>query len=249
MKIIAIIPARMASTRFPGKPLANILGLPMVEHVRRRILLCDKVDKVVVATCDAEIRDAIENYGGDVVMTANTHERCTDRVAEAMNYLDADIVVNVQGDEPLIMPQMILQVIQPMLDDDKCECVNLISPIVTEEEFKNPNAVKTVIDLNGNVLYFSREAIPSDKKTKAQFKKYKQLGIIAFTKRALLLYGKMKQTSMEKTESIDMMRFLENGYAIKTAFIDEPLYGVDTPAELDRVERIMKHDGLVKKYI
>lgn len=248
-KIVAIIPARMASTRFPGKPLAKILGLPMVEHVRRRVLLCKELSDVFVATCDKEIKDTIENLGGKVIMTKGSHKRCTDRIAEAARLLDADVIVNVQGDEPLILPQMISHVVEPLLADNKCKCVNLICPILTEEDFKNPNAVKTVLDEKGNVLYFSREPIPSPKKTMEPFKKYKQLGIIAFDRDLLLLYSAMKETPLERIESVDMLRLTENGYPIKAVITDKPLYGVDTPEELKRVEAIMKKDKLVKRYI
>lgn len=248
-KIVAIVPARMASNRFPGKPLAKISGLSMVEHVRRRLAMCDKLDEIIVATCDKAIRDSVERFGGHAVMTSDKHERCTDRVAEAAKDIDADIIVNVQGDEPLVRPEMISQLVEPMVSDDKCECANLVSPIVSEEEFESPNTVKAVFDLNGNILYFSREPIPSRKKAKGDFKKYRQLGIIAFTKNMLMKYASLKQTPIEKAESIDMMRLLEHGYPIRAIVVDGPLYGVDTPDELKKVESMMKTDNLMPKYI
>lgn len=247
--IVGIIPVRMASTRFPGKPLAKICGLAMVEHIRRRVGLCKLLSRVIVATCDEEIKGLVEGFGGEAVMTSNTHERCTERVAEAAKDLDADIIVNIQGDEPLVTPRMITQVLGPMLEDKACGCVNLICPIDDEEEFESPNSVKTVVDQKGKVLYFSREPIPSRKKTKEPFARYRQLGVIAFTKPVLFQYVAMPQTPLEKIESIDMMRLLENGYAVRAAVTDEPLYGVDTPLELKRVEELMEKDRILRKYL
>ncbi len=247
-KIVGIIPVRMASTRFPGKPLASICGLPMVEHVRRRSALCKSLSRVIVATCDDQIRTVVEGHGGDVIMTSSSHERCTDRIAEAAAHLDADIIVNIQGDEPLIAPRMISRLLRPVIDD-RCGCANLICPITDEKEFESQNSVKAVLDLKGNILYFSREPIPSRKKTLEPFKKYRQLGIIAFTKPILLSYSSMKQTPMERIESIDMMRLLENGHTIKAVIINEPLYGVDTPDELKAAEAIMEKDKLLLEYL
>lgn len=247
--IVAIIPARMASTRFPGKPLAKIMGLPMVEHTRRRLCLCKELSRVIVATCDRQIKDAVESFGGEAIMTADTHERCTDRVAEAAKHLDADIIVNVQADEPMVTPEMISRILEPMLEDKACVCVNLVSVIVNDEDFQNPNTVKTIFDLKGNILYFSREPIPSPKKAKDSFSRYKQLGIIAFTKKMLDIYTALPQTPLEKIESVDMMRLLENGYPVRAVIINQPLYGVDTPEELKKVESLMRDDALVAKYI
>lgn len=248
-KIVAIIPVRMASTRFPGKPLASIMGLPMVEHVRRRVGLCKDVSRVVVATCDVEIREAVKRFGGEVVMTSDKHERCTERVAEAAASLDADIVVNVQGDEPLIMPHMIFELVKPMLGTGACECANLVSPITDDEESANPNVVKTVFDLKKNILYFSREPIPSSKKAKEHFKRYKQLGIIAFSKSMLLRYVSLRMTPIEITESIDMMRLLEHGYSIKAVVTEGASCGVDTPEDLKKAEVLMKKDIILKEYL
>lgn len=248
-KIVAVIPVRMASTRFPGKPLAGIVGLPMVEHVRRRVGLCKDVSRVVVATCDTKIKEVVERFGGEVIMTSDKHERCTERVAEAADKLDADIVVNVQGDEPLIMPQMISELVGPMLGAGTCECTNLVSPITDDEESANPNVVKTVFDLKKNILCFSREPIPSSKKAKGRFRRYKQLGIIAFSKSMLLRYVSLKMTPVETIESIDMMRLLEHGYPIKAVVTEGASCGVDTPEDLKRAEGLMGKDGIVKEYL
>lgn len=248
-KITAIIPARMASTRFPGKPLAKILGLEMIEHIRRRVSLCGMMDAVIVATCDEEIKSLVERRGGMAVMTSSSHERCTDRIAEAAEKADADIIVNIQGDEPMIMPDMITAVVTPLVSDESCQAANLVCPIDNREDFISPNAVKTVCGIGGDVLYFSREPIPSDKKADSSFISLKQLGIIAFRKDFLMKFSRLPQTPLERIESIDMLRAVENGYKIKAVVTKEKIYGVDTPADLRRVEAIMKDDALLKEYM
>lgn len=191
MKIIAIIPARMDSTRFPGKPLADIHGLPMIEHVRRKVALSNSVSEVIVATCDREIFDVVKAHGGKAVMTSSSHQRCTDRIVEASLSLDADIVINVQGDEPMVRPEMLESVIAPLINDPGLICANLISEISSDEEFNSSNVVKTVFDTDNNVVYFSREPIPSVRKASGlPYKKYKQSGIIAFRKDFLLSFFK-----------------------------------------------------------
>jgi 3-deoxy-manno-octulosonate cytidylyltransferase (CMP-KDO synthetase) len=249
VKIAAIIPARMASTRFPGKPLANICGLPMIEHVRRRVELCKRLDYVLLATCDEEIHSAVKDYGGNVCMTSDKHERCTDRIAEAAKDLDVDIVINIQGDEPMIVPDMIEQLIDIYDDNQTYPCANLISPITNKTEFEDPNIVKTVIDREGFVLYFSREPIPSMKKYSGKFDMYKQLGMIAFTKDFLITYTNLEPTPLEKIESVDMLRILEHGYKIKTGITNYISHGVDTVEDLKNVEAKMQKDPLCKEYV
>lgn len=249
MKFAAVIPARMASTRFPGKPLANICGLPMIEHVRRRVSMSKMIDYVIVATCDKEIYSKIIEYGGKACMTSDKHERCTDRIAEASKNLDVDVVINVQGDEPMISPKMIDDLIKIFKNDKNVECVNLISPIKSQKEFDDPNVVKTVVDKDGYVLYFSRSAIPSKWKNSEDFDKYKQLGVIAFSKNLLIKYTELKPTPLEKVESVDMLRLLEHGYRVKTSISNYKTYGVDTVEDLKKVERIMQNDSLCKKYL
>src|SRR4030042_2419287 len=170
VEIIGIIPARMASSRFPGKPMAGIMGIPMIGHVYYRTKRCKSLDEVYVATCDKEIADDIESIDGKAVMTADTHERASDRTAEAMLKIEReinkriDIVVMVQGDEPMLYPEMIDNSIKPMLEDESIQAVNLMSSLKSIEEQEDPNEVKVVVDLNGFALYFSREPIPSRKK-------------------------------------------------------------------------------------
>lgn len=248
-KITVIIPARMASSRFPGKPLAKIMGLEMIEHTRRRVALCKDLAEVIIATCDKEIKETVEGYAGKVIMTAHTHERCTDRVAEAAQKVDADIIVNVQADEPMVTPEMITRLVEPLLLDKKCKATNLVSPIDNEEDFLNPNLVKAVCDTAKNILYFSREPIPSVKKTKEQFMALRQLGIVGFTKDFLLNFCRLPQMPLEKRESVDMLRALEHGYRIKAVIVKEKICGVDTMEDLKRVEDLMRNDNLLASYM
>ena len=166
MRILAVIPARMASSRFPGKPMALIHGMPMIGHCYCRVQRCEELSDTYVATCDREIFDYIESIGGKAIMTADTHERASDRAAEAMLKIEeqtaekTDILVMVQGDEPMDTPQMISEALAPMFADDRIDVVNLVSPISSVDEFEDPNTVKVVIDSSGNALYFSREPVP-----------------------------------------------------------------------------------------
>lgn len=250
MKVVAIIPARMAATRFPNKPLALILGLPMIEHVRRRVSMCADLDEVIVATCDKEIREVVEAAGGKVIMTSDTHERCTDRIAEAGRSINADIVINVQGDEPLVMPHMMTDVIRPLIDDSELVSVNLVLRIENDEEFENPNTCKVVTNRFGELLYISREPIPSSKKAEnTEYIKLKQLGIISFTSDFLQIFTKLEPTPLEKIESVDMNRAVEHGYRVKIIETKGQMIGVDVPTDIKRVEEILKFDPLVEKYM
>ena len=249
MRVLAVIPARMASSRFPGKPLASILGLPMVEHVRRRVSLCPLIHDVVVATCDPEILEAVTACGGKAVMTASTHERGTDRIAEAARSIPCDIVLNVQGDEPLVRPEMFEPLLAPLLNEPDVLCTNLVTEIVAEEEFESTDVVKTVFDTQGNVIYFSREPIPSRSKAgRMAFKKYKQLGIIAFRSDVLQRFATLPPTPLEKIESVDMMRLIEHGYPIRVVETRFQSIGVDTPADLAQAIETMKKDPLFPSY-
>jgi|WetSurSiteA1Bulk_404760.scaffolds.fasta_scaffold26789_2 3-deoxy-manno-octulosonate cytidylyltransferase (CMP-KDO synthetase) len=249
MRVLAVIPARMASSRFPGKPLASILGLPMVEHVRRRVSLCPLIHDVVVATCDPEILEAVTACGGKAVMTASTHERGTDRIAEAARSIPCDIVLNVQGDEPLVRPEMFEPLLAPLLNEPGVLCTNLVTEIVAEEEFESTDVVKTVFDTQGNVIYFSREPIPSRSKAgRMAFKKYKQLGIIAFRSDVLQRFATLPPTPLEKIESVDMMRLIEHGYPIRIVETRFQSIGVDTPADLAQAIETMKKDPLFPSY-
>jgi len=250
MKIIGIIPARMASTRFPGKPLAKINNIPMIGHVYMRSKMANILDEVYVATCDKEIYDYIESINGKAIMTADIHERASDRSAEALEIIEKtnnekiNIVVMIQGDEPMIVPEMIEAAIQPLVDDSTIDAVNLMADINSKEEWKDPNEVKVVVDNNNNALYFSREPIPSNKKYDGEISAYKQVCIIPFTREGLKKYLSLSETILEKIESVDMNRILEHGGIVKMVYTKHNTYAVDTLADLIKVEKLM----LTKKY-
>lgn len=249
-KVAAIIPARMGATRFPGKPLADILGLPMIEHIRRRVALNENLSQVIVATCDQEIFDVVVGNGGECIMTSAAHERCTDRVAEAARSVDADIIINVQGDEPFVNPALLDDLVQPFFDEPDLMSTNLLGRIESEEEFQTVNEVKTVVNLAGNVIYFSREPIPSKKKAPDNdFEKYKQLGLIAFRKDFLLKFTALLETPLERLESVDMLRVIEHGFSIRGVMTNERTVSVDTPEELAEAVQLMKGDALKERYM
>ena len=244
-RVVAVIPARMGSSRFPGKPLAPILGLPMVEHVRRRVAMCETLDGVYVATCDKEIYDATLAYGGQAIMTSDVHQRASDRVAEVAETMEADIFVLVQGDEPMTVPEMIDRAVAPMLDDPTIECVNLSKRITSVESWRDPNTIKVVTDLNGDALYFSRQPIPSDRILGYdRVPLFKQVCIIPFRRDALLSYASLDPTPLEESESVDMMRFLEHGYKVRMVETEFDTYAVDTLDDLTRVQEMMRSDEL-----
>lgn len=246
---IAIIPARMGASRFPGKPLARLLGRPMIEHVYERTVLCRSLSKVYVATCDEEIRDAVEGFGGNVIMTSDRHERASERVAEAAANLTFDVAVMVQGDEPMIHPDMIDEAIAPMEKDVSIACVNLTSRIESEEEFLSPNTIKVVMDSRGRALYMSRQPIPD--RPKGDFSRitaFKQVCIIPFRRDALAHFAALAPTPLETSESIDMMRFIENGIAVQMAETKFSSHAVDTPEDLALVADLMRVDPLLKNY-
>ncbi len=250
-KIIGMIPARMGSTRFPGKPLAPILGRSMIEHVYRRSAMCKLLDDVWVATCDQEIMEAVTAFGGKAVMTSDRHERASDRIAEAMQHSDADIVVMVQGDEPMTDPQMIEASVEPFLSEDKqIMCVNLVARIESEEEFENPNTIKVVMDEDNFAVYMSREPIPTRHRLPfGQLPAFKQVCIIPFTRNGLELFTRLPPTPLEETESIDMLRFIEHGYRVKMVETTLSTHAVDTADDLKRVEKLMADDALTRSYI
>ena len=244
MKVLALIPARMGSSRFPGKPMAPLMGKPMIGHVYERVSQNSLLTETAVATCDDEIADYIRSIGGRVVMTGSHHERASDRCAEALSLLEAedgtvyDIVVMVQGDEPMIHPDMISEAVDPMLKDPAILVVNLLGKIESDIEFEDRNCIKVVCDLQGNALYFSREPIPTRSKT-ANIPIGKQVCIIPFRRDFLLEYTRMTPTPLEIAESVDMMRVLEHGLKVKMVPTHHNSYAVDTPADLVKVERIM----------
>lgn len=254
MKIIGIIPARMNSFRFKGKPLAKILGTPMVGHCYLRSKMCTDLIDVYVATCDKEIFDYIISIGGKAIMTSNEHDRASDRTAEAMLKIEKelgykfDIVVMIQGDEPMLEPSMISESFMPIIKQKNIKVTNLMSEIDDISEFEDPNEVKVVINKRNEAIYFSREAIPSQKKYDKEITKLKQVCIISFQRDFLLSFNDMNQTPLEIIESVDMMRVIENDVIVKMALTQTKTWSVDTEEDLNKVEEKMKNDNLIKDY-
>lgn len=247
MKVLALIPARMGSSRYPGKPMEKILGKPMIGHVYERVSKSTVLTATVVATCDEEIARYIESIGGRAIMTGKHHERASDRCAEALKILETqdntvyDIIVMVQGDEPMTHPEMISEAVNPMLEDPAIKIVNLVGKIDSIEEFEDRNCIKVICDLNNNALCFSREPIPTRSKVKdiSEIQMLKQVCVIPFRRDFLLEYTKLQPTPLEIIESVDMMRVLEHGQKVKMIPTTHTTYAVDVPADLVRVEKIM----------
>jgi 3-deoxy-manno-octulosonate cytidylyltransferase (CMP-KDO synthetase) len=254
MKSVAIIPARMGSSRFPGKPMKKIHGIPMIGHCYLRAKMCAELFDTYVATCDQEIYDYIKSINGKVVMTSTSHEMASDRAAEAMIKIEKeinskiDIVVMVQGDEPMLTPEMISEALRPLIVDSSVNVVNLMAYMKTTKEFEDPNEVKVVVDSFNNALYFSREAIPSQKKFSSEVPMLKQVCIIPFKREYLLKFNAMKRTNLEIIESVDMMRLLENGEKVRMVMTDSISYSVDTPEDLINTQKAMKNDPLMLTY-
>jgi 3-deoxy-manno-octulosonate cytidylyltransferase (CMP-KDO synthetase) len=244
MKVLALIPARMGSSRFPGKPMAPILGKPMIGHVYERVAKNPLLAVTAVATCDHEIADYIQSIGGRAVMTGGHHERASDRCAEALELIENedgttyDIIVMVQGDEPMTHPDMISEAIEPMLEDVTLQIVNLLGKIESTEEFEDRNCIKVVCDLQSNALYFSREPIPTRSKIE-EVPMGKQVCIIPFRREFLLEYTRLAPTPLEVAESVDMMRVLEHGMKVRMVPTKHNSSAVDTPSDLVKVEKLM----------
>lgn len=246
MKTLAVIPARYASTRFPGKPLAEIADKPMIYYVYQRAVQCKLVDNVLVATDDIRIYNKVESFGGWVVLTSTDCPSGTDRIAEAIHKLDYDIIVNIQGDEPLLDTETVDKTIKTMMDDDKIDVATAKIPITTEEDYLSPNVVKVVCDKDGFALYFSRSPIPNLKRAdkdflqNQNFRGYKHLGLYVYRYSALMKFTKLEPSFLEKLEKLEQLRFLENGFKIKLVDANKDSIGVDTPEDLQKVENLLK---------
>jgi len=241
--ITCIIPARFDSTRFPGKPLADLLGKPMIQHVYERVLRSPLVGMAVVATDDERIFSAVQAFGGKAVLTSPAHRSGTDRVAEAVRILELaerDVVVNVQGDQPLFHPEQIEEVVSPLLSDSSLTMSTLIYPIAREEEIYHPHAVKTVCDHQGFALYFSRSTIPYVRGEGKKVQYYKHHGIYAYRRNFIQTFSELPDGTLEQLESLEQLRALEYGYRIKCVVSAYDSVEVDSPGELERVKRILK---------
>ncbi len=243
-KVIAIIPARYESNRFRGKPLALIAGKPMIQHVMERAQAVEMLSRVVVATDDERIARCIEGFGGEYVMTRDNHVSGSDRLAEAaeiLNISENDVVVNIQGDQPLFPAEVVQQVAQPLLDDPTLPMSTLIFKIIRPEEINDPNHVKTVFDRNFYALYFSRSPIPFQRNPNEKIKPtyYKHLGFYAYRKNFLLSFVALPEGEWERFEKLEQLRALEYGYKIKLVITKHDSIEVDTPEELLRVEQYL----------
>src|SRR4030067_2152436 len=241
-RVVAIIPARLASSRFPGKPLARILGLPMIEHVRRRAQLAKGIDEVFVATGDQAIIDPVTDAGGKAVMPPDTHERASERAAEAMRTLKADVVAVVQGDEPALWPDAVAQVVQPLLEHKDLVCISLLSPLESDADCANPDIVKAACDQCGHVIFFSRASIPYYQRKVETCPVYRETGIRAFRADFLQAYSVPPQTPFELAEPVSMLGVLEHGYRILGVLTSHATLGVDHPEDILLVERLIRTD-------
>lgn len=241
MKFLGVIPSRYASTRLEGKPLKDICGHTMIEWVYKRTKMSN-LDEVVVATDDERIFNEVEKFGGKAILTRKDHENGTSRIAEVCEKItDYDVIVNVQGDEPLIEPDMINSIIDSFKEDDSIAMSTLKYKIDTMEEIENPNYVKVITDKKGYALYFSRSVIPYPRKMDLK-NYYKHVGIYGYKRDFVIEYAKMEPTPLEKSESLEQLRALENGYKIKVMETPYKIIGVDTQEELEKVrEYVIKH--------
>lgn len=237
MKVIGVIPARFGSSRFPGKPLALIQNKPMIQHVFERASQSKCLDMVVVATDHEDIKEAVEGFGGNVVLTRKDHETGSDRMAEVTSKIEGDIFVNIQGDEPLISPELIDSIVETAKSTPDA-VVTAKTKIKDQEDVPNPNVVKVVTDLKQNALYFSRSHIPYNRANK-DVTYYKHLGIYSYPKAIINEFVKLPQSTLEELEMLEQLRLLENGYTIKVVETEYDAIGVDTPEDIEKVEAIL----------
>ncbi|OGX39523.1 MAG: 3-deoxy-manno-octulosonate cytidylyltransferase [Omnitrophica WOR_2 bacterium RIFCSPLOWO2_12_FULL_50_9] len=242
MRIVGVIPARWASTRFKGKVLAKIQDRPMIQHVWERAKESRLLDEVLIACDDERVLQAAQAFGAKAVLTSPDHPSGTDRVAEAVKNCPAKIVINIQGDEPLIRHQVIDDLAEALIEDEACLMATVIKAIETQEELENPNVVKVVIDREKNAIYFSRLPIPYDREKAGTgtIRYYKHLGIYAYRKDFLMALTQMPKSLLERAEQLEQLRALEAGVRIKTILTDMETIGVDTPEDLARVEGLLQ---------
>ena len=242
-KILGVIPSRYASTRLPGKPLLDICGKTMLEHVYRRAVAADAFFKVIIATDDERICNAAKRFGGVVVMTSADHPDGTSRVAEVARSVDTDYVINIQGDEPMLDPRMLNELAEGFMADRNADSATVCVPISSPEDLANPDIVKVVRAQNGRALYFSRSLIPYPRK-KTGCPVFEHLGIYAFTKDFLLKFVELPPTPLMETESLEQLRILEHGYTMAVILTKYPSQGpnVNTPADVEKICRILEQE-------
>ena len=241
-KVIVVIPSRYASTRLPGKPLVPLAGKPMVQHVYERAKRAQTVHRVIVATDDQRIMDAVAAFGGEARMTRSDHRTGTERIAEVAAHEPGDVFVNVQGDEPLIDPVAIDTAVGALLEEPQAQISTVATPIRHAGDIMDPNVVKTVLDFDGNALYFSRAPIPwiRDTQQKVHVKYWKHLGLYVFQRAALLEFPTLPQGELERIEQLEQLRWLENGWKIRVAEVAHDAVSVDVPEDVARVEKLMQ---------
>jgi 3-deoxy-manno-octulosonate cytidylyltransferase (CMP-KDO synthetase) len=241
-KIIVVIPARYGSTRLPGKPLVPLAGKPMIQHVYERAKLAQRPTEVIVATDDERIVKAVELFGGQARMTRSDHRTGTERVAEVAAHVEGDIFVNVQGDEPLLDPVAVDAAVDALFEDPPASIATVATPIKTPADIMDPNVVKTVLDFDGNALYFSRAPVPwvRDTAGKVHARHLKHLGLYVFQRDALLEYPTLPQGELERLEQLEQLRWLENGWKIRVAEVEHDAVSVDVPEDVARVEKLLQ---------
>lgn len=240
MDVVGVIPARFYSSRFEGKVLVDIGGKPMIQHVWEKAKQAKLLDDLIVACDDERVYKTVVGFGGSAIFTAKEHASGSDRITEIVNPLDVKIVVNIQGDEPMIQPSMINGVIEELKNDDSLVAATIVKKIERAEEINDPNVVKVVVDKNNFALYFSRSTIPfirDEQSQEATF--YKHIGLYAYTKDFLFTYKNLPMSRLEQLEKLEQLRILENGYRIKVVETQFDTYGVDVPEDLERVRKYM----------
>lgn len=245
MKVVCIIPARYASTRFPGKPLAELAGKPMVQWVYERAKGAKTIQDVIVATDDKRIFDVVQAFGGKAVMTTGDYQSGTDRIADVARDMDCDAVVNLQGDEPWMNPETLDLSVRALAEKPYCDVSTAMIKITDEKTYLSPNAVKAVCASDGIALYFSRSPIPSRSRAQPEFAGFwgfKHLGLYVYRKEALLAFPRLKPTFLERLECLEQIRFLENGYKIKVVETPHDSTGIDTPEDLQSLKDMIKNN-------
>jgi 3-deoxy-manno-octulosonate cytidylyltransferase (CMP-KDO synthetase) len=243
-KVVVVIPARYGSTRLPGKPLVSLAGKPMIQRVYERAKLAGRVDQVIVATDDARIVKAVEEFGGEARMTRSDHRTGTERVAEVAAHVEGDVFVNVQGDEPLLDPAAVDTAVGALLEEPTAAISTVATPIKTPADIMDPNVVKVVLDFDGNALYFSRAPVPwvRDTASKMVARHLKHLGLYVFQREALLEYPTLPQGELERIEQLEQLRWMENGWKIRVAEVEHDAVSVDVPEDVVRVEKLLHRE-------
>jgi 3-deoxy-manno-octulosonate cytidylyltransferase (CMP-KDO synthetase) len=246
MNILAVIPARYASSRLPAKPLALIEGKPMIQRVYEAASRCKSFSKVIVATDDQRIVEVVQSFGGEVELTRATHQSGTDRIAEvASRHRDFEVIANVQGDQPFVSETALHKLVEPYLQDQLPEMTTVACPIDFDSGYPDENIVKVIVNSKGRAMYFSRAPIPYFRNTAADAPVFQHVGLYGFRRDFLFYYAMLQPSPLERAESLEQLRALENGHTIQVGLIDEPIFEINTPQDLEKANRLIK-EGLLK---